>query len=117
MKMKFSHFTFFLVLTLASCLPLSRETGVVELNDLSKNVDTNVKIELDSDQFVYKVSLKIEGEADGIFEINNIIFQSGKVDTVINNMDWYQEDYPISFKPISFSEGNSKVKLSFFIQE
>jgi hypothetical protein len=114
MKIKFCHFTLFLVLTLASCLPLSRETGVVELNDLSKIVDTNVKIDLDSDQFVYKISLKIEGEADGIFEINNIKFQSGKVDTVINNMDWYQSDYPITFKPISSRKGKLKVGVTFF---
>jgi hypothetical protein len=116
MKIKLSDFTFLLVLTLVSCLPLSHETGRLELNDLSKMVDTSVKIKLDSDQFVYKISLKIEGNADGVFELNDIKFQPGKVDTVINNMDWYQEDFPILFKPISCSEGNLKVEVTFFFQ-
>lgn len=116
MKIKFSHFVFFLFLTIASCLPLSHKTGQVELNDLSKMVDTAVKIELDSDQFVYKVSLNIEGEADGSFEINDIKFQPGKVDTVVNHMDWYQSDYPITFKPISSRKGKLKVGVTFFFQ-
>ena len=116
MKIKFL-FVFITFLALTSCWPLKEESKVVELKDLSQMSNTSVSAGLKEGQYVYKISLKIEGETDGSFEINTFKFQRGKVDTVINSMDWYQQDYPITFKPISCSEGNLKVKVTFFIQE
>lgn len=117
MKFNFHFFAIISFLVLTSCLPLSDESRILELTDLSKMSDSSLSVDLKEGQHVCKISLKIEGEADGSFEINTFKFQPGKVDTVINNMDWYQEDYPISFKPISCSEGNLKVKVTFFIQK
>ncbi len=117
MKFKFHLFAFIPFLALISCLPLSDESRILELTDLSKMSVSSLSVDLKEGQNVYKISLKIEGETDGSFEINTFKFQRGKVDTVINSMDWYQQDYPITFKPISCSEGNLKVKVTFFIQE
>ncbi|MDI1321879.1 MAG: hypothetical protein PSV36_03970 [Algoriphagus sp.] len=116
MKIKFL-FVFITFLALTSCWPLKEESKVVELKDLSQMSNTSVSAGLKEGQYVYKISLKIEGETDGSFEINNYKFNPGKVDTLINNMDWYQEDFPIAFKPVSCSEGNLKVKVTFFLQE
>lgn len=105
------------LLALVSCWPLNKESRVWELEDLSTSEEANLSVDLRQGQTVCKVDVRIEGEADGTFKVNDHLFQPGNIDSTITGMDWYYAEFPIVFNPISSTEGRLKVEVSFFIQE
>ncbi len=108
---------FLCVILFNSCFPIKTVEDSFEINDLSKKQEFSVSIDLQDNQFVYKASLKIKGNSDGEFKINDLFVEPGEIDTLISTMDWYQTEYPIVFQPISSKVGELAIEVTFFIQE
>ena len=84
MKICQTTISFLCVILFNSCFPIKTVEDSFEINDLSKKQEFSVSIDLQDNQFVYKASLKIKGNSDGEFKINDLFVEPGEIDTLIS---------------------------------
>ena len=109
-------FQILVIYLLSSCLPINRNTSDLHISDLTKPLETEVIVELEKDEFVYKADLIVSGKANGTFKINNWTFNGPEIDTTIFIGDWYGPDYQIQYVPLEVTTGELDIEVVFYTQ-
>lgn len=105
-------------LVFTSCTsPLGQKEISMEFTDLTNEIKRSVKVDLDTNEIVYKREILITGELLGSVLLNHNYTLSNKVDTSYMS-DWYQEADSLIIQPIQKSvNGELKVTFRFFYQK
>ena len=90
------------------------KTATLDITDLSlKSVDT-LQVNINAMRGPHTVEVKITGETDSKFMINEMMMGPGKVDTILDKGDYFGTMYPIRYTPLEAKKGHLKVEATFF---
>ena len=95
--------SFILTITMVSC----EGNKSFDIPDVTKKYE---KLVFSRDKYPSNISICIEGETNGSFQINGILFEKGRIDTTFL-MDQYADSMQIFYKPFAIDSG--KLKISY----
>jgi len=101
------------VLMIFSC-GKTENKGDIVIEDVGMSFSDSVVVQMNNGEYISMAVVRLVGDVDGAFILNNIKYGEGPIDSVIYRHDWYRPVYKIEYEPIEAKNGYLMVIVEFF---
>jgi len=102
-----------LIVIISSCSDDIENKGNVIIEDVGLPLLDSVTVQLNEGDHISKAIVRLVGDVDGAYIINEYKYEKGPIDSIIYSHDWYQPIYKIEYQPIEAKNGYLMVIVEF----
>ena len=100
---------------LTSCsLFFGSETVTFHINDLSKETEKLLKVDMEGFRGPHSIDVRVTGETDAQCMIGDLLLGPGKVDTVLTKGDYFARSIHVKYTAMEAKNGHLKVTATFY---
>jgi hypothetical protein len=96
---------------LASCFGSKYKQNVI-IEDVTKPLNQVIQVQIEPDEYVDKLTIRISGNVNDTIIINRFIIPPGEID-FSNKGDYYYHEIHLKYNPMKTTEGHIEVEFIF----